>query len=734
MSLQVWLPLNKDARNQGLADVTVTNNGATFSNGCANFNGSSNYIACSNPNIDGSKISATCWVYMISTGSTNYFISLNNSSGFVDHEISLATDINNKIYFVAGGNSSLTYASMPLNTWTHLTVTFDGSKITGYVNGVNIGSISHSTKLNRTNLTVGARHNGSNAYTLFSNCKMYDVRIYDHCLSQKEVSEIAKGLVLHYKLDDPYVEPTINLINRIHSSNDKIESYGNGIKVLTNSEDAYCGLYFNGTLLTTKTYTLSFDVSMSDSDTCSFGFYGNGSMHNIKQIQNGRNFITFVPWADLTTALTFDDRRRSNLEPIYITNFQLEEKDHATPYTPSTREQGEISDCSGYGYDGIITGSLSVLDNSPRYNKCTNFITLNDSIELPSTITPLLTTCSVSFWILIDGMGSSGWLPFGGQTDAYYFMATRYGTGNFYHANIGSLTKTIYRDGVVATAPLNDGKWHHYVITGIDLHTWTKLYLNNYEDGSYWNFRGKVSDLRIYDTILSESDIRELYNTSAFIDNHSNLECYALVEDTTVPEVKKTGVVNTETFIERGADYLYLPAGAYVDTGLYIPASTATKCEAVLRYAPGGSGRDLMGYSASGAGYFGAKADGTWELPAQVTYTDADITKLNKIVYEYAGASNTSGNWQIGRLGTGTSTYYSVRNKYIYRVKLWKAGVLERDLYPASVGGQVGLIDILHYVFYPVQGTSGATLGDDANNDKVRFFTDRIESRGFLEI
>ena len=44
MSLKIWLPLNGNIENQGLADVTITNNGATIDNNgkigkCYSFNG-----------------------------------------------------------------------------------------------------------------------------------------------------------------------------------------------------------------------------------------------------------------------------------------------------------------------------------------------------------------------------------------------------------------------------------------------------------------------------------------------------------------------------------------------------------------------------------------------------------------------------------------------------------------------------------------------------------------------
>lgn len=88
------------------------------------------------------------------------------------------------------------------NTWSHITITYDGSTITSYLNGVKkatrsgalaaVNKVAGEFRLGRDNRTTDTALNG----------KLNDFRVYNHCLSPAEVHEISQGLVLHYKLDN----------------------------------------------------------------------------------------------------------------------------------------------------------------------------------------------------------------------------------------------------------------------------------------------------------------------------------------------------------------------------------------------------------------------------------------------------------------------------------------------------------------------------------------------------
>ena len=276
----------------------------------------------------------------------------------------------------------------------------------------------------------------------------------------------------------------------------------------------------------------------------------------------------------------------------------------------------------------------------------------------------------------------------------------------------------------------------------------TKFYLNgelkvtgskgSFPSGDYFigawktatqqNYRGYFSDARIYSTALSSDDILQLYQVSAKIDNLGNIHEYELIEEAnSQSKVLKTGEIKSNKFVEL-YNFLYLPAGSFVASGLTYANNDVCKAETVIRYASGGSGRDLMGYSPSGQGYWGVTASGAWERHGTFSYTNADITLPNLVSYEFS-ASNENGEYQIGALRGS----YSVRNKYIYNVKLYKNGILERDLYPAKSGSSIGLFDIKNGQFYAANN-SNATLGQDDETYIAKFYPEHIKGTQFIEI
>lgn len=82
---------------------------------------------------------------------------------------------------------------LPSYQWTHVTITYHNPTMTVYINGIK--KYTYSGVSNSSSFEYQTRVVWQNAYR-----KLNDFRIYNECLSPRQVKEISKGLVCHYPM------------------------------------------------------------------------------------------------------------------------------------------------------------------------------------------------------------------------------------------------------------------------------------------------------------------------------------------------------------------------------------------------------------------------------------------------------------------------------------------------------------------------------------------------------
>lgn len=586
MALRVWLPLNGNLNNQGLSNCAVVNSGATIDNSgkigkTYLFDANDDFISIDSADMrnifKGGNIPFTIafWIYNTKTTGSRAVpfgdYGLTGTIGFNLEINSNAGNWNNDIRFYWNGNPDYraTGTELTTNTWVHLVVAYDGTKVDFYRNGI-LANTRNGT-LNTLNKTSGAFYLGRDnrtGGTAFGG-RINDFRVYDECLSQKQIKEISKGLVAHYKMIGSGANENIIPISFSSSWNTngstntftKLSDYSFSIQYTADTISGASGRYkgINGYFTEGKTYTFSYDLKGDGNYKIKAGFESSANIVTTTTYFKRYSCTytaTTTNWQAIVFYASGNDNGLSTGSTITIRNMKLEEGEIATRWEPAHADtlytalgyaNDICTDVSGNGYTAIKNGTLTFNTDSPRYSGSTKF----DSGYFHKVPSPLNTSSdafTISCWFyptknttqtLINDRKSTG----DGLSVFYLGGGIRFDTGANYQWLVGTITVNA---------------WNHVVVTWDKIAGNKKLYLNgnlintttnygtlaqigdvfsignsstNGAAGAGNQVYGSISDFRIYATALSADDILTMYKNSGIIDNKGNVYAYEFKEE-----------------------------------------------------------------------------------------------------------------------------------------------------------------------------------------------------------
>ena len=475
---------------------------------------------------------------------------------------------------------------LPSYQWTHVTVTYHNPTMTVYINGIK--KYTYSGVSNSSSFEYQTRVVWQNAYR-----KLNDFRIYNECLSPRQVKEISKGLVCHYPLGE--IDGKIggrNLLQHSSLVGEQLMCYTidsmNSVTTKSYEEEGYhivtpsTGNGNNGVGFKYTDFT-SLGIKQGDTITFSCDIKGTSDTHSpfikihfsakaASHIWYGVDSVNsvgvgFIPlknkWQRISVAFTIPDTSEwtgnnmwlaihGNFESdLYIKNLKLEKSSTATPWTPAPEDDSSfydnvIYDTSGYCNNGNVSGDILWDTNTPRYKGAYDFngtgYIYNDNLNLTTT------AFTISFWIKIpsaithqhfDLATFNSWTSEG--IGIYWDTSGQKSSSGLIFGEDSNGDK-IY-ETVRCRGKLNE--WTHFAITwdGTKIYRYSngikfsesdfnavsvyhpRLWLGNstFGDRTLENSESCMSDFRFYATALSDSDILELYQSSASVDNNGNL-------------------------------------------------------------------------------------------------------------------------------------------------------------------------------------------------------------------
>lgn len=577
MSLQAWYPFNGNYENLGLGDLDLTvQTSPTYTTGKvtgqAINTGLFKWTPEQSSKILNNKALSVCF-WLKPTASTSVggavFGQTYSARRFCIFTYPTLNDLHLDWRYNESGSgfyNTVETGFFPINQWTHCTVTFEYPNLLKiYKNGI----------LHKSIVGYGTMNFSSFAYDTFLyfdtvNRYINDFRVYNHCLSPKEVKEIAKGLMLHYPLSSPY---DIGFANKYSGTTAEGKAQESALTVNKlenergyNYKMSYTGtggnhwnhIYFpNFEFTPNKTYQYSCKVRLNKYSHSSIYFEMRGARVNNDWARPSAYSFSNIPmdgqWHALsipvTVPATFDlsgttktaspliefwTGNLSTSGTVYEMDFDLKdvqvvECDGPVEFIENEFLDNTIYDTSGYKNNGIITeANKPVLGaDSPRNQNSYHFKDLQN-LHLPVIAYENMNKGTISFWIKFNEkfLNWSHYLQIAngfnwtGQDADFIIVANRTNLASTVTSTSINIDTCSY--SAPFTASLNT--WYHIVIEWDADNYLIKHYVNGsllstfddssykrldtYRDNHYFNFIGNGYLKTAYNGDFNISDFR----------------------------------------------------------------------------------------------------------------------------------------------------------------------------------------------------------------------------------
>ena len=429
------------------------------------------------------------------------------------------------------------------------------------------------------------------ATTYFPFCgQVQDVRVYDHVLSKKEIKELSKGLVMHLPLDwsgNTNILPDNPVATNSTENNSELgrtvyvrsttatsESYiwsGRSDVVEQSTKYTFSAWYWvNDYVKSVELFWLSTNTTNKKTGTAYDSVTNKASW---TPTPNQWNYVTwtFTSKSDDYTGVIRWDNNGSKTEGtaaiLKVCNMKLEKGETATPFIPHKNDSVYASkgfgtkylqDCSGYNRTVTAIGSNNTSCKSPRglggttcgASSCIN-LGITPKIQYPLTFAFWFNTTDLEYNNnrLISCTEGGGWNIEGKDSGISWTVGTG-ASSNTYKNCVSTKTRAqligawhhiactydglkgqMYIDGV-----LDKETTFYSTATPIYYHGSNAVFLcgesgsNASTPATTYAVLTSVCDFRMYATILSADDIKELYQIPVQIDKSGKIYCNQLVE------------------------------------------------------------------------------------------------------------------------------------------------------------------------------------------------------------